>query len=108
MITFEALRVTVAGLDPAEVERWVAQDLLRPDGPPGAWQFSDIDVARLRLIRELRHELGVEDGGLPVVLQLLDQLYDTRRQLRRLRDAFTEAAPDDIRSAVLDRMRPSG
>ena len=108
MMTFESLRVTITGLDPTEVERWVAQDLLRPDGPPGAWEFSDIDVARLHLIRELRHELGVEDGGLPVVLQLLDQLYDTRRQLRRLRDAFAETAPEDVRAAVLDRMLPPG
>lgn len=108
MITFETLSITVSGLDRAEVEHWIAQDLLRPGGPPGAWQFDEVDVARLRLIRELRHELGVEEGGLPVVLRLLDQLYDTRRQLRRLRDAVADTVPEPVRAAVLDRILPTG
>ncbi len=85
-ITIEALSVTFQ-LDPSEVERWIAMDWLRPDGEPGQWVFTDIDVARLRLIRDLRHEVGLDEGGLPVVLSLVDQLYDMRRQLRQLRDA---------------------
>lgn len=32
------------------------------------------DVARLRLIRELKEDFGVNDEGMPIILQLLDQL----------------------------------
>ena len=104
MITIEALSVTIAGLSPGDVERWIAQDWLRPDGEPGHWQFREIDVARIRLIHELRHEIGVEEGGLPVVLSLMDQLYDSRRQLRRLREAL-EQVPDEARQTVIGAIR---
>ena len=101
MITVEALLVTVSGLDQAEVEHLVALDLVRPEGAAPAWRFREIDVARLQLIQDLRHGMGVSDDVLPVVLRLLDQLYDTRRQLRRLGEAVEHAAPADIRDRIL-------
>ena len=104
MITIEALVVTVAGMDRVEVEHWIELDWVRPAGARGAWMFREIDVARLRLIRELRHELRLEEDALPVVLRLLDQLYDARRRLRRLRDAVDQAAPPDVRAAVLQAL----
>jgi len=84
-----------------EVEGWIAQDLVRPAQEGGAWLFRDIDVARLQLIQELRHELRLEEDALPVVLRLMDQLYDARRRLRRLRDAVERGAAPDARDAVL-------
>lgn len=101
MITLDAVVVVVAGLDRAEVEDWIAQDLVRPAQEGGAWLFRDIDVARLQLIQELRHELRLEEDALPVVLRLMDQLYDARRRLRRLRDAVERGAAPDARDAVL-------
>lgn len=101
MITIDMLVVTVAGLDRADVEHWIAQDLVRPAGQGGAWLFRDIDVARLRLIQELRHDLRLEEDALPVVLRLMDQLYDARRQLRRLRDAVEQGATADVQDGVL-------
>lgn len=107
MITVEALLVTVVGLDRAEVEHLVSLDLVRPEGSAPAWRFREIDVARLRLIQDLRHGMGISDDALPVVLRLLDQLYDTRRQLRRLGEAVERAAPGEVRdrivAALLDR-----
>lgn len=104
MITIETLVVTISGLDRAEVEHWIAQDWVRPTGSAGAWLFRDIDVARLRLIRELRYELQLQEDALPVVLGLLDQLYDARRRLRRLRNAVNRNAPPEIREAVLQAL----
>ena len=101
MMTWEAVVVTVAGLDRGEVEGWIAQDLVRPAQRDGDWLFRDIDVARLQLIQELRHDLRLEEDALPVVLRLMDQLYDARRRLRRLRDAVERGAAPDARDAVL-------
>jgi chaperone modulatory protein CbpM len=95
MISIEAVVVSVAGLDRGEIERLIAQDFVRPDGEPGAWRFAEIDVARLRLIQELRSDLALEDEALPVVLSLIDQLYATRRHLRRLRATLRDAAVND-------------
>lgn len=103
-ITIEALSETLHDLDPGEIERWIAQDWVRPDGEPGHWRFRDIDVARLRLIQELRYEVGVEEAGLPVVLSLMDQLYDSRNQLRLLRDAL-DRMPDEARQTVMGAIR---
>ncbi|RVT98890.1 MerR family transcriptional regulator [Rhodovarius crocodyli] len=100
MITLETVVVRVKGLQPRQVEAWIEQDLVRPAGRPGAWRFREIDVERLRLIQELRRDMALQEEALPVVLNLLDQLYDTRRRLRRLCDAVDRVAPQDMREAL--------
>jgi chaperone modulatory protein CbpM len=102
VITIERLVVSVGGLDPAELERWIAQEWVRPEGPP--WRFRDIDVARVRLIAELRRGMAIEEEAMPVILSLLDQLYETRRQMRALCGAI-EQAPEDIRQRIADLVR---
>src|ERR1700754_2456801 len=47
-------------------------------------EFSDIDVARARLIGDLRGDLGVNDEAVPVVLDLIDQIHGLRRLVREL------------------------
>ncbi|MBW4022038.1 MAG: hypothetical protein HIU92_02715 [Proteobacteria bacterium] len=101
MITIEMLTHTISGLDPEDVRRWIDYSWVRPDGAPGQYRFHEIDVARLRLIVELRDDLGVDEAALPVVLSLLDQLYDTRRQMRRIRTAIETAVPEDVRLRLL-------
>ena len=105
MITIERLFVSVSGLDRDELERWIAQEWVRPEGPP--WRFREIDVARVRLIVELRRELAIGDDALPVVLSLLDQLYDARRQMRALCAAI-ERAPDEMRARIAELVRDAG
>ena len=63
------------------VEAWIEAGWLIP--PPGQAEliFAEIDVARARLIAELRGDLGVNDEGVGVVLHLLDQVHDLRRVL---------------------------
>ena len=101
MITMEALVVTIGDLDPRDVEGWIESDWVRPAGGRGAWLFREIDVARIHLIRSLRDDLDLHDDALPVVLRLIDQLYDERRRLRRLRDAMDRTVPEDVRRALL-------
>jgi chaperone modulatory protein CbpM len=45
----------------------------------------------VRLIRELRDELAVNEEALPVVLSLLDQLYALRRRVRAMGVVLREA-----------------
>lgn len=92
MITVETLYVQVRGLDPSDLQRWIDHAWVRPDGEPGGYLFHDIDVARVKLILELREQLQVNEEALPVVLSLLDQLYEARRRMRRVRDALDQAA----------------
>ncbi len=103
MISLEALRREYRDLDNEELARWIASALVRAEGPPGAWRFQEIDAARVGLILTLRHEMEVEEQSLPVVLALLDQVYDMRRRMSRLNEAFA-GIPAEIRNAVLDRL----
>ncbi len=104
MITIETLSHLVVGLDQAEVQRWIDNAWIRPDGEPGRYHFQDIDVARVRLIVQLRDDLGVDETALPVVLSLMDQLYETRRQMRRICTVIETSVPDDVRSTLLDQL----
>jgi len=108
MITIDILCGRVAGLQAGEVEQWIGNAWLRAEGLPGHYRFQEIDVARVRLIRELRDDLGIDDDSLPVVLSLIDQLYAARRQMRKLRRAVEEAAPDAVRQAILDTLAGGG
>ncbi len=86
MITIEVLLARVPDLPLQDLERWISNDWVRPDGRAGDYAFGEIDVARVQLIQELRDKLEINEAALPVVLMLLDQLYDLRRRLRDLRE----------------------
>lgn len=101
MITIEMLFVQFKGLRREDLEHWITQAWVRPDGDPGRYLFHDIDVARVRLILELREQMQVNDEAIPVVLSLLDQLYEARRRMRRVRDALDQAATSELRQEVL-------
>jgi chaperone modulatory protein CbpM len=75
---------------------------VRPEGPP--WRFREIDVARVRLIAELRRGMAVEEEAMPLVLSLLDQLYESRRQMRALCGAI-ERAPAETRTLLAQLVR---
>jgi chaperone modulatory protein CbpM len=43
-----------------------------------------VDLARAKLIRDLRDDLGVNDEGISVILHLLDQVHGLRRSMQHL------------------------
>lgn len=101
MIAFESLHI--AGLDEAELAHWIDAAWVRARGGCGAWQFEEVDVARIRLIHTLRHELEIGEPAMPVVLSLLDQLYELRRNAARLNAALAELPPE-ARLMILEKL----
>jgi chaperone modulatory protein CbpM len=71
-----------AGLDPSELEVWVAAGWLRPTSGEGTATFTEADVARALLVHDLRRAIGVNDAGVDVILDLIDQLHGLRSALR--------------------------
>ena len=63
------------------VETWIEAGWLLPPQTKPEIGFAEIDVARARLISDLRGDLGVNDEGVDVILHLLDQVHDLRRTL---------------------------
>jgi chaperone modulatory protein CbpM len=73
-----------AHLDPKSLEAWIEAGWLQPRDRGTAERFSEIDLARARLIRDLKRDMGVNDDGITVVLDLVDQVHGLRRTLRSL------------------------
>jgi chaperone modulatory protein CbpM len=88
----------------AELHLWVERGWVRPAPSGEEWEFQDIDVARVRLIRDLRHELAVQEETMPLVLSLLDQVYALRGQMRAVARAV-EAQDEAVRAAIWTAIR---
>jgi chaperone modulatory protein CbpM len=71
-----------ANLDPSELEDWLAAGWLRPTSVEGSATFTEADVARALLVHDLRRTIGVNDAGVDVILDLIDQLHGLRSALR--------------------------
>ena len=99
MMGADELLRRLSGLERAELTRWVENRWVMPDEAGGSWEFREVDVARIELILEIRHEFAVDDEAMPLILGLVDQVYSLRRQMRRLCDALA-AQPADIRDAI--------
>jgi len=70
-----------AQLERETLEAWIEEEWLIPGGSTGEVTFSDADVARAQLIRDLKNDLGINDEGVGVVLNLVDQVHGLRRVL---------------------------
>ena len=101
--------VAHAPLGAEVLEAWIEAGWLLPRQDGAKRNFFAVDLARAHLIHDLEH-LGVNDEGIPVILDLVDQLHGLRRTLRDLLSAIY-AQPEamrrwivaDLRAAVLDR-----
>jgi chaperone modulatory protein CbpM len=71
-------------LDEATVETWYNTRWLHSGDAGDRPAYTDLDVARAQLIRDLQDDFGINDDGVPVVLDLIDQLHGLRRALRDL------------------------
>jgi chaperone modulatory protein CbpM len=71
-----------AHLDTPTLNAWIEAEWLMPLSSGKALVFSEADLARARLIRDLKQDFGVNDEGVAIVLHLLDQLHGLRCLLR--------------------------
>jgi len=99
MIALEELVQRLERLDRRELVRWIENRWVLPERRGQTWIFHEVDVARVELILEIRYEFAIDEEALPLVLGLLDQVYDLRRQLRRICDALA-VQPRELQDAV--------
>lgn len=84
-----------------ELRVWIREGWVRPAYGEGGPVFDDIDVARLRLLCDLRKDMALPNDVIPTVLMLIDHLHRTRRDLRRLTEAL-DTQPPEVRRAVME------
>jgi len=110
MMAVDDLVAAIAALQRSDLEAWIRENLVMPRQEAGMLLFTDMECARVRLICALHYELEIDADTLPVVLSLVDQLYDTRKRLLSL-TAAVAAQDQDIQAAIIsamssDRRRP--
>ena len=62
-------------LDAPTLNAWIEAEWLMPQSSGQTFHFSDADLARARLIHDLKADFGVNDEGITIISHLLDQLY---------------------------------
>ena len=83
-----AVLALFADLPEAELTSWITRGWVLPDPASAAagsaqWEFHDIDIARVRLIHDLHRAMAIDEATMPLVLSLLDQIYDLREHPAR-------------------------
>lgn len=89
MMRVDDLVEQIGALRRSDLDAWISEELIAPQEEAGELIFSDMECARVRLICTLRYELEIDADTLPVVLSLVDQLYQTRQRLLSLSAAVT-------------------
>src|SRR5262245_63543162 len=93
-----------ARLNTQSLDAWIAAGWLVPHDDQGVRWFAEIDVARAQLIQDLKSDLGINDEGVDVILDLVDQLHGLRRTLRHLTSSI-HAQPDGVRQRIVAELR---
>ena len=70
-----------AHLDTATLEVWIRESWICPDCTAAERAYTEMDLARANLIHDLKHNMGVNDEGLDVILHLIDQMHGLRKAL---------------------------
>jgi len=108
LLKFDEILVTLE-IGASELSTWIDQHWVLPVEEGGDFYFDETDIARVRLIAELRNDLGVNEDAIPVVLRLLDQVYSLRRALTELNHAIQElpeSAQAQLRDYLSDHEHP--
>ncbi|SER42950.1 chaperone modulatory protein CbpM [Tranquillimonas rosea] len=87
-----------------DLRLWVRRGWVRPERGERGPVFDEVDVARLRLLCDLRKDMAIPADILPVVLTLIDRLHETRRELRTLTTVIDEQ-PDAVRRTIAESVR---
>lgn len=82
-----------------QLRQWVQRGWIVPSQGERGPLFDEVDLARIRLVCELRRDMNVNDDAVPIILELLDQLYGLRRDLRTIATALLDQ-PDDVRQRL--------
>jgi chaperone modulatory protein CbpM len=73
----------ICGVKKEFIIHFIEEEWIHPVDPR-EMKMDDEDLARIRLIRELIEEFGVNDEGMSIILQLLDQLNRMHLEIEKL------------------------
>ena len=96
--------VVRARIDDVVLTSWIEAGWLRPSQLGEAREFTEIDLARAEFIAVLDRDLGLNNEGISVALDLVDQIHGVRRVLRELLEAV-RAQPEEMQTSIFSAAR---
>lgn len=103
MLTEEQLIDLLIRLTQEELRNWVENGWVQPERRAGGCYYREIDVARVRLICEIKEDLNVRHENIPLVLSLIDQIHGLRGQITKLAVAI-DAQPAEVKRDIARRL----
>lgn len=100
MKRFDEIISSITALSHEDLQFWIHEELVRPSEYQGTFMFDDVECARVQLICTLHYDMDVETNTLPIVMDLIDEVHQHRRQLRKLGNAVL-AQDTEVRTSVL-------
>lgn len=85
------------------LEVWISEGWLVPEVTDQGRNFREADIARGQLILDLSNAMGLNQPGVDVVMDLVDQLHSLRATLRDLTDAVRRQ-PSDVQEHILSEL----
>jgi len=105
MMRLETVVTLFPDLDANELTAWIEQRWVLPEAGDGdTWIFHEIDLARVRLIYDLRRAFDTPEETVSLVLSLVDQVYELRCALKAVEQALLDQ-PAKVREAVLAALK---
>ena len=83
--------------------RFVAARIVLPLVSDAGPAFRRIDLARIELLCDLTEEFDLDDDVLGLVISLVDQLHEARRDLRAICTALA-AEPPEVRARIGEKI----
>ena len=83
---------------------WIEEGVVTPERDDKGYVFDAVDESRVALACDLHYRMGLEHASLPIILSLIDQLYDARHHLRTLTRAVAEQ-PKEVRQEITRQMK---
>ena len=107
MMRVDEIVERIEALQRSDLDAWISEELIAPQEEAEALLFSEMEFARIRLICTLHYELEIDAETLPVMLSLVDQLYETRHRLLKL-TAAVAAQDKAVQTAILAAIEMGG
>jgi MerR family transcriptional regulator/heat shock protein HspR len=98
-----SVAASIVGIEAHTLRYYEKLGLVQPERSSGNIRlYSDEDVARLRYIKALMSDCGVNLAGVEVALRLMQQMREMQQQLEEMERKMSKVAEAEIQDIIQD------
>ena len=88
---------STCGLSRDKIVTYVAEGIIEPKGDTTVeWRFSETTIVEVHRAKRLEQDLGLNEAGLALAIDLLSQIDDLKRKLARFEQEDQKRFPTDV------------